>query len=639
MASVSDQNMDIIAPSDPQGEIVHPNVSSTSEDEEPILEAISGSSLDVPSDLSSISLVAGSHIDPVDEKSASDSVSVSDNDDFYVRNYRDKWGITLPTVTISAFTETGQAESSIKVPNQRSYTDRRPVISSSLADTPCAALGVQGILDQMNATLGTSHTLDTPSVLSLLEECIEKNYDFGIVYGHLRTVWNTHRDSNIQDELRRLEEEDREMRQRVLVGNVIVTLRLRPRRVWDLYSNRVVPWWIADIRPDPISHAWVDEEDRVNVLTPINGKEWPVPIPKDASLDLIWIEMLNLEVEYTWLDVLCLRQKGGEREDLRAEEWKLDVPTIGSIYRISQVVVYLSGLGWPLCLKEGDMDSDRCWFRRAWTVQEVGFRERTIAGVTLDGPMHAEPIDDDGNHKMDMFHKQLKSLHMNWDIFSLLTAMQDRVSTNPVDRVAGLALPMVPRVIPAYYESTSLEDAWTALVNTTHNYDCVLLLFQYPGVGLGCKKWRPTWDQVMTEPLPAYVNYFGEVQHDDETDEDWVDGLCIEKGLLQGLDMGSAEGVDRCGQLEVKDVDRTLHTFKICVTHQLPIPKDTYVLLRSQDPYQDNKQTKQIYWAVGRRTPDQRFEKVSVFMMDDWKEVMRLDDLRGIMVESHNVLV
>ncbi len=527
---------------------------------------------------------------------------------------------------------------------QRSYTSKEPVIPSSLADTPCATLGVQGILDRLNVTLGTSRTNDTPSLLSLLKESIEKNYDFGTVYGHLRTVWNTHSESNMQDTLRRHEEMDRKMRQQALIGNLIVNPDLLPRRVWDLYSNRVVPYWISDSFPQPISHAWAGEKDCVDVLTPINGMEWPVPIPKDTNLNLIRIEMLNLGVQYTWLDVLCLRQKGGKREDLRAEEWKLDVPTIGSIYQESQVVIYLSGLGQALSLKKGDLDSDRCWFRHAWTVQEVGTSGRIIAGDTPDGPMHAMPIDNNGNYQTDMltrFHKQLKSLHANTDMFSILAAMRDRVSTNPVDKVAGLAGPMLPEAIPAYYESESLEDAWMALVNTTHMSDCVLLLFQYPGVGLGCKKWRPTWDQVMTEPLPAYVGYIGPVKHDDKTDEDWVDGLCIEKGFLRGLDVGSAEGVDRCGQLVVKDEDGSVETFKIYVTHQIPIPEDAYILLRSQDPdpWYDNKKAKQIYWAVGRRMPDQRFEKVSVFMMDNWTEIKRLHDLRGVVVESRNVLV
>ncbi len=195
---------------------------------------------------------------------------------------------------------------------------RSPVISSSLADTPCATCGIQGILDQLNAILGTSYTLDTPSLSSLLNECIEKNDDFGTAYARLRPVWNTHGNCNMQNELHRHEENDREQRQKAVVGNWIAEPDFPPRRVWDLYSNRVVPWWIiyrSSIptwrQPKPISHAWVDEKDRVDVWTSINGKEWPVPIPKGASLELIRIEMLNLGVEYTWLDVLCLRQKGG----------------------------------------------------------------------------------------------------------------------------------------------------------------------------------------------------------------------------------------------------------------------------------------------------------------------------------------
>ncbi len=100
----------------------------------------------------------------------------------------------------------------------------------------------------------------------------------------------------------------------------------------------------------------------MDVWASINGKEWPVSIPKGASLELIHIEMLNLGVQYTWLDVLCLRQKGGPWEDLHTEEWKLDVFTIGGVYDDPVVVIYLSGLGQPLSLKDGDLDSDQCWF-------------------------------------------------------------------------------------------------------------------------------------------------------------------------------------------------------------------------------------------------------------------------------------
>ena len=69
-----------------------------------------------------------------------------------------------PEVTLSAFAETGRVESSIPVLKQRSYTGRKPVISSALANTPCADLGVDGMLEKLNATLGTSYNLDSTCV-------------------------------------------------------------------------------------------------------------------------------------------------------------------------------------------------------------------------------------------------------------------------------------------------------------------------------------------------------------------------------------------------------------------------------------------------------------------------------------------
>ncbi|KAK0506544.1 hypothetical protein EDD18DRAFT_1037902, partial [Armillaria luteobubalina] len=392
---------------------------------------------------------------------------------------------------------------------QRAYSGSKGVISSSLADTPCSNLGIQGLLDLLNNTLGTSHTLETRSVASVLEDCIAKNYDFGTAYGRLRSAWNY---GDIQKELSECEAKDRELRRKAVEGSRIVDPEINPRRVWDLYSNRVVPWWsckaefCANDQARPISHAWADEVDRVDVRTPINGHEWPVPIPKGANLNLIRIEMLNLGVEYVWLDVLCLRQRGGPREDLRVEEWKLDVPTIGAIYRRADVVCYLSGLGLPLRLKKGDLESDRCWFRRAWTVQEVGWN-RDYAGDTPDGPLHPRPIDKTGDpiqnifmqwdEMLTKFHEQLNSTQEIHHLYGALSMMQDRVSTNPIDKVAGLAYSLFSGSIPTYYENQSLEDAWTALVNEMTPTYRAILLFTYPEPGTGCVKWRPSWKQVM----------------------------------------------------------------------------------------------------------------------------------------------
>ncbi len=89
----------------------------------------------------------------------------------------------------------------------------------------------------------------------------------------------------------------------------------------------------------------------------------------------------------------------------------------------------------------------------------------------------------------------------------------------------------------------------------------------------------------------------------------------------------------------VKDGGGTAHTFKICVTHQFPIPDDEYILLRSRPLTTWDDRTSSKYWAVGRRMPERKFQKVLVFVMDDWKEVKRLDGLRGVAVQCRNVLV
>ncbi len=525
----------------------------------------------------------------------------------------------FPEVTISAHTETDHTEEEIAVPLQRSYTGTKPVIPAILANRPCTIFGLQGLLERLNTTLGTSHTLDTPGLSSLLEDCIAKNYDFGTAYGFLRTVWYTRNWSSIPDRIRECEEKDREMRRRALHGSDIVEPYVHPRRAWDLYSNRVVPMWITgEEYPDPISHAWVDKKDRVDVWTPINGHEWPVPIPSDTNLDLIRIEMLNMCLEYVWLDVLCLRQEGGLKEDLRVEEWKLDVPTIGALYFVKKVHSYLSGLGQPLSVGNDYFDSDHCWFNRAWTLQEIGQDGYKICGVTPGGPLDAKP-DEDGNYDtkaLTSFHQKLQGLkRLNLQPFGALEEMQHRVSTNPVDKIAAIAILLWPHIIPAYNESQSLEDAWTALINTTSSRTRADLFFSYPEPGIGDAKWRPSWNQVMTTSLPRHdIPDFHSVgvERDSETNVDQCEKTCcIESGFVRGLAEGGALGTDRHGELLVEDSCGIQHAFPIIATHQYPIPEDTYTLIGdefSSYPWKGQ-------WVVGRRLSDERFEKLSVFEM------------------------
>ncbi|SJL02770.1 uncharacterized protein ARMOST_06106 [Armillaria ostoyae] len=141
-----------------------------------------------------------------------------------------------PEFTLSAFVETGQAESTIPVLKQRSYTSTA-AIPSALANTGCADLGVDGVWEKLNATFRTSETLGSkllhllgikPDQLrSLLEPYIARNDDFGTIYAHLWPYWHYHgadADADtIKHGLHTQEEADREMRRMILVDDWITT--------------------------------------------------------------------------------------------------------------------------------------------------------------------------------------------------------------------------------------------------------------------------------------------------------------------------------------------------------------------------------------------------------------------------------
>ncbi|KAK0184598.1 hypothetical protein F5146DRAFT_1074235, partial [Armillaria mellea] len=189
-----------------------------------------------------------------------------------------------------------------------------------------------------------------------------------------------------------------------------------------------------------------------------------------------------------------------------------------------------------------------------------------------------------------------------------LRRMRERVSTNPVDKIAGLAFLMVCKTIPAYYESTILEDAWTTLVNLMDEEYRAQLLFLCPEPGDGDAKWKPSWDQVMTKPLLAFeFNYRGVLQlfvDRDETgdvDEDACDAECI-VGKVLGL--AAVKGGDRHGELIVECHDGEIAQFRITASHTYPIPEDTYTLICGDVVFKAS-------YAVGRSLPGRKFEKVS----------------------------
>ncbi|KAK0501938.1 hypothetical protein EDD18DRAFT_1277863 [Armillaria luteobubalina] len=546
----------------------------------------------------------------------------------------------LPEVTLSSFTEAGAPEPSVSVLNQRTYTGRDPVIPSSLADTPCTCLGAEGILGKLNNILGTSYTLEIGSLSSLLNTYILQDYDFGTAFSRLHPVWYNDL-TDIEDQLHTREAWDRQMRQDVLANNKIISRLLPPRRVWDLYSNRVTPWWVARQYPSAISHAWMEKEDRTDVQTPINGYEWPVPMPKDANLDLIRIEMLNLGAEYVWLDVLCLRQVSEQSDDLHLDEWKLDVPTIGRVYRMAhgRLVCYFSGLGRSLSVKACDFESDTCWFRRAWTLQEIQHR-MIIGGETGDDRIMEKEMRARIENQLSWLRENSGVDGLGMPVFIALSEMQKRVSTNPVDKIAGLSYLLWTEEIPTYYASQSQEEAWTALVDEMVITYRGHMFFLYPKAGNGTKCWRPSWKQAITEALlsPHLTSgWVGFVRRTKDNNADWCDGPCIESCYVRGLGEESTEGKLREGELLVEDTTGGKHTFKVVAVHRCLIPEGLYALVGSNpSDFQGNFEEKQC-WVVGERFPGKMFKKVSVFMMVNKNEVKRLYEL-GVATDTKTFL-
>ncbi|KAF8442732.1 hypothetical protein BGX38DRAFT_1095868, partial [Terfezia claveryi] len=134
-----------------------------------------------------------------------------------------------------------------------------------------------------------------------------------------------------------------------------------PRRIWDLKSNRVVDNDLHTQSPLyplfwAITHSWTHDMKPL-VMTPINQSQWPIPLPGDIDLERdVRAELLSFGAEYVWLDVLCLRQHSGTQkpndhsplDSMKQNEWKIDVPTIGNIYRAAERVIrYFNGVGRP----------------------------------------------------------------------------------------------------------------------------------------------------------------------------------------------------------------------------------------------------------------------------------------------------
>jgi len=577
----------------------------------------------------------------------------------------------------------------LEVPLQEKYEGTAPVIPSSLAKIPCSELGIYGLLQKLNEVLGTHYTLDAPHqgdsvwnpvvnpeegdsdwsdveedksddglddtvyadpLQELLFGCIHAQLDFGMAYAQLRPWWYLDH-ALAQREIVKRRADDEFTRQDALYqwshrsAPTIDDPDTYPRRVWDLYANRIVPMWAVtetsgiahpkrQEKPNivGVSHSWMSEELRHPVETHINSFEWPVPIPVDTTLERVRIELLNLGLEYAWLDVLCLRQVGRDStgEALRRHEWGLDVPTIGFIYQGRKVVHYYSGLGRPFRI--GDLHSDRHWLNRAWTLQEIG-GSSIVAGVTADSPVNLPKDDQTGLHideNLCQFYDRLAKLaELSEDIqniFPVLAAMRHRASVNVNDKICGLAYLLRSQRLPAYDADEPMEEFWSRFIDTIKPRFRGDLLFLYPEPGNGTYTWAPSCQQVRdVEALPDSngISLCEGVYRSSNYSIYCYCGYRLDGCFLDGLAQGGSRS--RMGRMVLTDGTGLHHVFPVLALHNQPIPHGDYTLIGSQNCQ---------YWVVGHVKEEERLEfgnirrpsrleKVSVLCLDGGEKIVQ----------------
>ncbi|KAJ3559520.1 hypothetical protein NM688_g293 [Phlebia brevispora] len=531
--------------------------------------------------------------------------------------------------------ETLREDAHLDISLQVKHTTTNPVIPASLADQSCTDLGVDGLLNKLNEVLRTSYSLDTPGLSPVLKRCIERRNDFGTAFGLLRKFWYGNFEG-LLDRFAELERKDGALRETTFdrEKGLVMDRRLIPRRVWDTFSNRVLPIWALRHTlhwrsfVHPISHSWMAEEQRNYVSTSINGFEWHVPLPNDTTLDRIRVEMLNLGAEYVWLDVVCLRQEDEskpEKEFTRKEEWMTDVPTIGYIYRSwVNIVTYFDGLGRPFHIS--DISSSRHWLNRAWTLQETS-PGTFIGGMTETSPFppNTDGLDATAKQFYEEFTAMAQHLYKSKGIFSLIEIM------------------MLPSYVRSEEdEAVQAEAAWTNLVHTMDKPSPTSFIFLYPAPGNGDYTWTPTWRQLKSGVLPLpHASFDATAWSKFKPDSDCHklnEAYILKACTIQGL--GESDTWQRCrrGTLTVEVSDREsgpeVERFVVTAHHQHPIPDDQRYTLVGVIMLGPPRMS--THWMVGAPTSSGAIRKVSVVEMEDEDDRGRLDDL-GLAIRTRDI--
>ena len=403
-------------------------------------------------------------------------------------------------------------------------------IPPELADVPCRTFTPEALLAAVNDIFGTFVPLER--VADHMSSWISGTQDLGTMYAMLRAWWPPPL-TEIQGSCLRVSRNPpfnafggfRPGKLEWFNGPWV------PRRVWDLYSNRVISF--NDLYPVrqhdripknvwAVSHSWVAEADLQRVWTPINEHQWPVPIPKATTLDHIRIELLNMGAEYVFLDVLCLRQQGAEdMEAIRREEWETDIPGLQNVYRhddYQTTIIYFNGLGMPLDIRRELLDSPFHWFSRSWTLQET-VTNWLPGGLSVSFARDVSGCLYFSNRMRDSLRIATNKRPSFDELFNAFSLRQGYAYKKPFDQVLAL-LYLYPGHTKTCYseEYTSADDAWDDAVVKLSASELLELLVCFPFPRRldpspesqrwrlsrwSSRSWWPTWKQLVSCPERA----------------------------------------------------------------------------------------------------------------------------------------
>jgi len=248
-------------------------------------------------------------------------------------------------------------------------------------------------------------------------------------------------------------------------------------------------------------------------LLPSVTERKPLPsraqLKNGADLQSVRAELLSFGAEYVWIDVLCLRQQSNNPalEKIRQDEWKIDVPTIGNIYRAAgRLVRYFNGLGIPF--SNENWDDPHHWLQRAWTLQEIRAENMTINGGMSQNAQGVllNTRGKVGGKVTTLRRALLPVLNLTAELrgpsgcsmYQLAREMARRHATQPTDKVAGLLYLLHVAKLPAYNANTSAELAWQQCFRILPLKQQIEILFDFPYPGTG--QLVPAWEQIMAWP-------------------------------------------------------------------------------------------------------------------------------------------